>query len=565
MLGASHDPFRTIVRRSFAYLLLALALAPVVFVGLRVAQASRNVVYWDEFDTALSLVLQLDAGVSLRGFFERLFALANEHRMVTSRLMFAASYWLTGTVNFSVINWVGNAALVVLCVVLVGQMGTVARGVRLALLLAMALFQLEHYENFLWSGSSIDHFQVVLFAVLAIVGLARGTRGALLGATLAATLASFTLAHGMVTWLVGAGMLAQSRRWRAFAGWSVVAALVVAGFLAGFQINTAQRFADPTLAGLLQIARFWLALLGAVPAMGQEAIAPWLGGGLLAALAWVAQQGALRRERVALPVAVFAIGALAMIAVGRAAEAGGEMHSRYYVLSALAWALVAFMALSRVSHPRRPYPLLWGAVPVLVAFNLAANLAFAHHADSWIECRDRAALRFKQHGADGHGPFKLHPVPAHSTALLDQAERRGVYRMPPVCEPRSFPHARETSRITYYIDAMSVSPHAAFVAGWAALPGAAAKRGQIHLVLRSESATHVFSTVTITRPDVATATKHPEWVMCGFRFVGRRDQLPTGEFQVGLLIKDGRKAEYTMTAHRLRLIGPGQALLAIGD
>jgi len=39
----------------------------------------------------------------------------NEHRMVTSRLMFAASYWLTGTVNFHVIGAIGNLFLVGAC------------------------------------------------------------------------------------------------------------------------------------------------------------------------------------------------------------------------------------------------------------------------------------------------------------------------------------------------------------------------------------------------------------------------------------------------------------------
>src|SRR5688572_25150617 len=84
-------------------LLLLLALVPVAFVALRVIGASRNIVYWDEFDTALNLLIQLDEGMGLRDFLARLFAVSNEHRMVTSRLMFAASYWLTGTINFSII------------------------------------------------------------------------------------------------------------------------------------------------------------------------------------------------------------------------------------------------------------------------------------------------------------------------------------------------------------------------------------------------------------------------------------------------------------------------------
>jgi hypothetical protein len=210
--------------------------------------------------------------------------------------------------------------------------------------------------------------------------------------------------------------------------------------------------------------------------------------------------------------------------------------------------------------------LLWAAVPGLVAFNVAADRAFLGAADSWVECRDRAALKFKQYGVDGRGPFSLHPVPAHSTALLNEAERRGIYRMAAMCEPRSFPgDAQATSRIAYFVDEMTVNSLAAYIDGWAAIPGEVAKRGQVHLVLRSGDTTHVFRTVTITRPDVAAATKHPDWRLSGFRFALRRDRLPTGEFQVGLLIDDGDTPEYVMTAHRLQLIGDGKALLATGD
>ena len=38
-------------------------------------------------------------GMGVRDFAGRVFQVSNEHRMVTSRLMFALSYWLTGTVN----------------------------------------------------------------------------------------------------------------------------------------------------------------------------------------------------------------------------------------------------------------------------------------------------------------------------------------------------------------------------------------------------------------------------------------------------------------------------------
>lgn len=566
MLGVlPHFQRRPLPRGLSLVLALLLALAPAVYVAIRVAASARNVAYWDEFDTVLALVLQLDSGQSLGETLSRLFAVSNEHRMFTSRLLFAASYWLTGGVNFTVICAIGNAFILAACGLLWWSAGATPRRIRLLLPLALLLFQFEHYENFLWSGSSIDHFQVVLLAIGALLGVARGSRTGLLIGVVCALLATFTLAHGLLVWPVGAAMLLRARRGPPLALWLAVGGAAAAAFFWGFEMNHAQRFAPFSLAGAAVVLRYWLVLLGYVPALGNAALAPWLGALLLLALAAAAARGALRREPALLPIAVFAVAALALIAVGRAAESGGAVHSRYLVLGALAWALTLFFWIERTTHPRRPFAVVVAVVPLLALFNVAANRAFDAKVDSWVECRDRAALRFKQHGVDGRGPFRLFPAPARSTALLHEAERRGIYRMAPICLPRAFPAARLTSRIAYWIDEMSADPRAVSLAGWAAIPGVAAERGRVYVVLRSGREMHIFSTVTIARPDVVQATRETAWELCGFRFVKLRESLPTGDFQVGILIDGDDGPEFIMTAHRLRLVGPGEALLATAE
>jgi hypothetical protein len=552
-------------RLLFMALVALVSVVPAGYVLTRAIEASANIVYWDEFDTALSLVLRLQDGMTPTAFFRELFAMNNEHRMVTSRLLFAVSYALTGTVNFSFVSLMGNASIVALVVLLIATAGSTVRRLRMGALLGFLMFQLQHYENFLWSGSSIDHFQVVLLAGAAVVAVARGTRaGALLGGIFA-MLATFTLAHGILTWLVGALMLAERRRWADLIGWIGLAGLTMLGFLSGFASNDAHRFAEISLGGTIDIATYWLTLLGAVPALGNTCVAPALGLVLATTLAWLGIRGALRREPIAFSLALFAVIALGLIAVGRAAESDGVVFSRYMVLGATAWAMIGFILLEFFTPAARPLKTLGWTVIALVSFNVAANHAYEAQAESWRECRDLAVLHFKQHGVDGRGPFSLHPVPAHSTALLAQAESRGVYRLAPVCVPRSFPHAQPTNKIVYFVDEITVNGRSAFVEGWAAIPGKASERRSIHLVLKSETETHIYTTVTSRRPDVATALKQPSADLCGFTFALRRDRLPTGDFQLGFLIEDDGEAEYIMTAHRLELIGEGKGLLATGD
>lgn len=548
--------------RPAAVLLVALALLPLLYIGSRAFDAGSNVAYWDEFETALALVLRLNAGMSPTAFLDELFAVNNEHRMVTSRLLFATSYWLTGTVNFSVVSLVGNAALVALCALLVLRAGSASRRLQLGVILAFVLFQLENYENFLWSGSSIDHFQVLLFVGAMVTALAQGTRPLAFVAGLCALLATLTLAHGLLAWPLGAALLWHAGRQRHLLGWSLLASLVTLGYAAGFSFNGAHRFAGLTANGALEIVHYWLTLLGSVPALGRDALAPWLGAGLLAVLAWLSLHRTPRREPLAFPLAWYGVAALALVAVGRAEQVGGLVMSRYVILSSLTWGLTAFMALARYSHPRRPLAALAWSLPILGAFNLTANRVFADKADAWLECRDIAVSRFKQHGADGRGDFSLYPQPARSTQLLHEAERRGVYRLGPLCLPRSFPAAQPSSRINYCVDELTISERSAFVRGWAAIPGVRSVRGDLHLVLRSAHTTLVYTTVNTQRPDVAAAFHNPDWQRSGFLFARRRDTLPPGDYQLGFLVKDGGRTEYIMTDHHLKLDAETGALLA---
>lgn len=554
-------------RQRIAITLLALlALLPALHIVSRTEAARRDIVYWDEFDTALAMLLRLREDASPGRVLGELFAVNNEHRMVTSRALFLANHALTGSVNFVFLDIVGNATLLGLIALLIVHARTAGRRILLTLILAALFFQLQHYENFVWSGASIDHFQIVLLAAAALVCLARNTPRATLAGAAFATLATFTLAHGTVVWVAGAALLWRLGNRRALLLWLVLGAAVAAAFLYHFQLNRSQGFVSASSTGILLVLHYWLTLLGALPAFGHPGLAPWLGGVLLGLVAWLAGRDPLRREPAFAALLLFALGALALIAIGRAQHSGGVIFSRYYVLGALAWGLTLFLHAQRFIDPARPLrPALW-LLPALAAFNLAANLTFAAAADAWIECRDRATVSYLRHGEDGRGTLNLHPAPAHSTALLAAAERANLYRLPAICRPIPFPgRARPSTRLAYFVDTMTVSPTSVFVTGWAALQGEVARRHKVYLVLASPNGRLLFSTVTESRPDVAAATQQPGWVLAGFQFVQLRRELPPGEYQVGFLIDGPDGPEFALTAHRLDLNGPGRALLATGN
>ena len=544
---------------------MALVAVPLLHIADRAIEAGRNIAYWDEYETALALILRLDRGDSPAAVLGDFFAVNNEHRMVTSRLMFAVSYWLTGTINFSIISLIGNATLLALAVLLVHAATTAERRLRLGVVLVFGIFHLANYENFLWSGSSIDHFQVLLYVGGTVLGLARGTRTALLAAALCALLATLTLAHGLLAWPLGAAMLWLAGRRRTAGAWCALAAVVGAGYLIGFSFNRAHHYAGWTLDGALNVGRYWLTLLGSVPALGHKAVAPWLGALLLVLLGGLAWRRAPQREPVFFALACFGVAALALVAVGRTTEVGGLVMSRYLILGSLAWSLVVFLLIEAASHPARPLRVLLWCLPGLVAFNFASDRAFAADADSWLECRDIAATAYKRDGADGRGLFSLYPEPARSTRILREAEARGIYRLGAVCLRRPFPEAQPSTRIAYSVDELVVSPRSVFVRGWAAIPGNRAERGETHVVLRSATDTVLFTTVNMQRPDVARAHRDQDWHRSGFIFSRRSDRLPAGDYQLGFLIEGDAGNEYVMTPHRLVLSGTDPSRLAGED
>lgn len=552
--------FRT--ERSLVLAFIVIGLMPVLYILGHALLISRNVAYWDELDTALLLLLRLDHGATWQEVLGQLFALGNEHRTFTSRLLFATSYWATGTVNFAIIGAIGNLFIVGLCGLLIYHARTTVRRVRMGVLLAFLLFQLEHYENFQWSGASIDHFQVVLLAGASVVGLSLGTRGGWLAAMLFALLATFTLAHGLVTWAIGALVLGTEKRWQRLGIWLAAGAITAGFFFAGFNFNPGHSIGLFAGGGFGRILHYWLALLGAPLALGEDAAEPFLGIVLLILLARAANQGAFTRERIAAPLALWAVGALAVVAVGRADVAHGHVYSRYYVLGALAWALVLFIQFEQNHDPARPYRILVRVLPLLAIFNLLANTQFAHDARSWVICRDNAAEYFARYGRDGMGRFSLHPEPTYASNLLREVEQAGIYRMPRTCVQRWFPHAQVSKDLTYFVDRINVDDQIMSVEGWVARHGKASAPQQIHVILQSKKSHQIFSTIPMERVDVAAAHPNEKWLQSGFRFQRRRWLLPAEDFQIGLLIYSEGRAEFVMTAHHFDMTGKGVGLLA---
>ena len=540
-------------RRRFAVaVLVILSVLPVVYVGSEAVSASRNFPFFDEIDSAVDFVLKLGSTEHWRDAAGQFFALSNEHRMLTSRAMFAACYWLTGTLNFHVIGALGNLFIVAACLLLIGSAKFLEARVRMGVVLAFLIFQLEHYENFIWSGASIDHFQVVMLAVASIVLLTRGTSASTLGAGTCAALATFTLVHGALVWPLGAASLAHQRRWKPLLGWCVGAAIVLSGFFWGFAFNPGHHV-ELTLGTVPEVMYFWLQLIGAPLLLGNRAAGAVPGFLLLVALGLLVRRGALNRHPVQILVACFGAGSLILVAVGRLHIDEHAIASRYLILGALSWAMLIHVLLEETATQQHPFRWLAWMLPALVAFDVTAAFMFQVPKEAFIEVRDRAATYYQQYGRAGTGISRMHPDPARAEQVLAAAGACGVFRLPNVSPQVHLEDPRPSTRIITHVDELVVGERAVTIGGWAMVRGETSKRGHVFVVLKSENGFRTYRALTLQRPDVARAYREPRWRLCGFRAVLARDQLPSGNFHVGVVVDEPGGPEYVMTEDVLSL------------
>ncbi len=551
--SATTAPVRAVWIQGFLWLL---ALAPVAFIAIKLVGNLRNIPFWDEYDAILALAVALDEGASGGRLWELLVAVHNEHRMVVSRLLVAGMFWLTGGVNFVALAVVGNLHLVGACGLLLAVAKGAASRARLAAVLGLGLFHLQHHENLFWGGSSIDHFFVVLCAVGAMVALSRPGGWRLAGAIACGVLGTFSLAHGLAIWVAGGVLLALDRRWREAGVWAGAALGAGLLFFWGFTVNPQHPL--PGVADLGTTLRFWLTLVGGAPAIGDLGTAPWAGAAMLAALGWIAlrRPGGERRRRLAFSIACFGIVALAMVAYGRThVSAGFDIPSRYYVLSALVLAMVLWVAVEHWLEARDARPVYAaGAFAGLACFNLLASAAFEGRGADFRDDRAAAVARYRATGSlDTAGPFKLYPKPAHAEKIVAESTRRGVYRFPVVNRQVRLKAPRETGEATYYFDEVSTGNDGVFIRGWAVRKDVPSERGAIHLILRSGDRLVAFRPISRKRRDIVAALGRPDVEFSGFLIQLPRSALPVGSYQIGVGFKDGMRVTYTMTGHRVEI------------
>ena len=265
--------------------LWGLALLPPLFLAAMYLRYSLDFPYWDQWEFVLFLRKYHAGELGWADFW----AQHNEHRLVFPRLLMLglalATDWniyaeLATNFLLGVCMFISVCACVYRC-----AKDPDARPIGVVLV-SLCLFSLSQWQNW-FLGWQLQEFLNVLAAVLAVHWLsdARGGWGRLAGALVAALVATYSFANGMLLWPVGLGVLwlagGEQLRARVLV-WVSVGVLVGASYLYGYQ--TPEAHPAPW-----EVWRYPLSFVAYAAAwLGQPLVAFHAGGAMLAGALGVA-------------------------------------------------------------------------------------------------------------------------------------------------------------------------------------------------------------------------------------------------------------------------------------
>ncbi|MBL9192600.1 MAG: DUF2029 domain-containing protein [Opitutaceae bacterium] len=539
------------------WLLRLLVVMPLAGVTWVAANLLQNIPMWDEFDTVLKFLLDFRAADSLAGALQEFFAMANEHCVLTSRLVFVLLYELTGKANFVHLAIVGN--LFMLATLVVGARGVGGSGGARWLWVAVTtllVFQLQHHENLFSSYASIDHFQVVLLTTSSLLLVVRPGWRAQLGAGVLAALAVFTLAHGVAVLVAGGILLAVQRRWRPLIAWIVGAIVIVGAFsvlLSTAKLAMAVRWDG---AGVQRLFAYWLTMLGGVPALGHPRWSLGAGAALVTVFALLSWRRCWSTQPFLSGLALTAVLGCAFIAYGRSSATDiPPVSSRYMVQSAMAWAAVGVLLVRQipvVSGRRLAGGVLAAAA---LAVSVAADLRFYAEAWEFTQRRIDAARQYDERATVDGMKRPIFPKGGVADKVLATAAREDLYHLP-VQKSREviMPEGLELYPIVFYLDKVAMGRNNLHVRGWMLTLREVSLDLQPHLQLVQGDRSYLFRGSVERRPDVARA--HPDRLdalRSGFYFVVPQQSLPPGTYNLRVVLIGHRRTYYNETKRTVEI------------
>src|ERR1700730_9754332 len=216
-------------RRSLLPVLASAITFPIVFFYSYLIYSCRNIPLLDDYDAGLDFSNHL---VRSSTFSERLTyyvtAQHNEYKLFFGFVVVWLQLALTGHINFVVIAFLGNIAILFLGIVLWKMFLPgldLERRLALFLPVCFILFQYQYVETLNWPMSGIQNLPILAAAIGSFYLLGRKTRGAFVGSLGLMVFGIAISGNGFLISALGMLMLLINRMYARLAAWSFTSVL----------------------------------------------------------------------------------------------------------------------------------------------------------------------------------------------------------------------------------------------------------------------------------------------------------------------------------------------------
>ena len=162
-------------------------------------QHAVNIPQGDDITDVLMVVTAAVQSQDSGEFFKVFWEQHNDHRTLSSRIVYWLSYQLQGEIDFRTLTFLANGGLLFLLSMLVWLVRTETYRWWIGLGAALLLFNIRAYDLTLWSMAGFAYFFVFDYGVACICCLHQVSRGKFIGAVTFASLAQMArFSHSVV-------------------------------------------------------------------------------------------------------------------------------------------------------------------------------------------------------------------------------------------------------------------------------------------------------------------------------------------------------------------------------
>jgi len=501
-----------------------------------------NVPMLDDYDSVVNLLNYFVDADSTVDKIALILHQHNEARLAFLRLVGASVFYLNGHLDFKLLCYIGNAALIFIAFFLFRAF-KIDRKLKFlyfspALLL---LFQPQFHDNLLLPTTQFCDFYVLLFALVTLYFIERNSRISFEGACIFAVLTIFTFGNGL--FIVPLGLIAlllQRNYWRA-GTWSFVSVLVIIVYFTGY----IQLPGQPSLTeGLINIKRTVLfALCFTGSAAGFSLYIPSLLAGICIILyfSFLTAIKYFKDNPTLYFIFLFILLSMGISAVFRS-RLGVDyvLDQPRYKFLAISAVILSYLSFCEIVRQKRYFVLV--AVTGLVlamGFFTISSIKYTSRVVEYSEALKRGILSWR---VDGSGLYYPEPT-TEASMILKEAIKKSVYKYPEniLREFSSTPHVfREDNlnkSLKYSIDTVAENNECVYVDGWAFLTAEKVYKQTTLVVLRSSEHTFAAPTAIIRRPDVAAVFQLRSLKSSGFGALIGKTVIQPGRYEIGVYVE----------------------------